>query len=87
MAYFILTHGVGTDPAQFITTQFRDYKKAKNALHFLFDLYQEDLEKGKVKSFTCILKTKGVVNGKQKEKHKEEKHKEENYHAKWGIFV
>lgn len=34
MAYFILTHGVGTDPSQFITKQFRDYKKAKTALHF-----------------------------------------------------
>ncbi|MBR5355051.1 MAG: hypothetical protein IK122_02905 [Alphaproteobacteria bacterium] len=57
MAYFILTHGVGTDPAHHMTTEYREYKKAKRALAFLFDCYQEDLEKGKIKSFACILKT------------------------------
>lgn len=71
--YFTLTHGAGEDPAQHITTEYRDYKKAKRALLFLFDCYQEDLEKGKIKSFVCILKTKGVVTNGSTEKEKDQK--------------
>lgn len=73
MAYFILTHGVGTDPAHHMTTEYKEYKKAKRALLFLFDCYQEDLEKGKIKSFACILKTKGVLNNGDTEKEKNKK--------------
>ena len=72
MAYFILTHGVGTDPAQFITMEFRDYKKAKTALTFLFDSYQEILETTPGIKFTCILKTKGVLNNGNTEKEKDQ---------------
>ena len=71
--YFTLTHGTGEDPAHHMTTEYRDYKKAKRALAFLFDMYQEDLEKGKIKSFTCILKMKGVVNNGSTEKEKDQK--------------
>ena len=78
MAYFILTHGVGTDPAQFITTQFRDYKKAKTALHFLFDSYQEILETTPGIKFTCILKTKGVINNADTEKEKKQTRTKQN---------
>lgn len=73
MAYFILTHGVGTDPAQFITNEFTDYKKAKNALNFLFNSYQEILETTPGIKFTCILKTKGVIDNGNTEKEKNQK--------------
>ena len=73
MVYFILTHGVGNDPAHLMTTEYKDYKKAKRALSFLFDWYQEDFVKGRIKSFTCILKTKGVLNNGNTEKEKNQK--------------
>lgn len=62
--YFELTHGWGTNPNHYIKTVYRDYKKAKKALSFLFDIYQKQLENGlpTPDTFVCILKTKGVIN-------------------------
>ena len=64
--YFILTHGWGVDPDQLISIEYHDYKKARSALDFLFDIYQEELERTtRPQTFVCILKTKGVRhNGK-----------------------
>lgn len=60
--YFELTHGWGTNPLFYMRTTYKDYKKAKKALAFLFDLYQEQLENCAGKGpFVCILKTKGVI--------------------------
>lgn len=66
--YYILTHGWGNNPEKHITTSYRNYKKARAALKFLFDAYQSELESGRPspESFVCILKTKGVCNGKTK---------------------
>lgn len=59
--YFELTHGWGEDPNYHIRTIYKDYKKAKKILSFLFDLYQEQLENCAGKGpFVCILKIKGV---------------------------
>lgn len=61
--YYELTHGCGTNSNHYIRTIYKDYKKAKKALSFLFDLYQEQFENEPAKGpFVCILKTKGVVN-------------------------
>lgn len=68
--YFILTHGFGSDPENYITTEYHDYKKAKASLSFLFDIYQKALEDKKIPeggSFVCILKTKGVRNNGKNE--------------------
>lgn len=71
--FFTLTHGAGEDPERQITTEYKDYKTAKRIFSYLFDCYQDDLEKGKIKSFVCILKTKGVVNNGSTEKEKDQK--------------
>lgn len=60
--YFELTHGWGTNSNHYIKTVYNDYKKAKKALAFLFDIYQNQLENGLANgSFVCLLKTKGVI--------------------------
>ena len=71
MMYFILTHGFGADPSRHITTHYTNYRQAKQALSYLFDIYQQALEDNKIPesgSFVCILKAKGDRNnGKNEE--------------------
>ena len=60
--YFVLTHGWGRDPEKHIITEYYHYKDAKKALNALFDMYETLFESGTGpdKTFTCILRQKGV---------------------------
>ena len=63
MAYFLLEHGFGNDPAQHFTTEYKSYKEAKKAARLLFDIYQHALETStSPRVFTCIIKTRGLLN-------------------------
>lgn len=60
--YFAVTHGWGTDPDKLLTTEYWKIDAARKAMHYLFDMYQTQLENGTGPAgvFTCILKAKGV---------------------------
>lgn len=60
--YYSVTHGWGTDPDKYLTTEYWKLKTARKVMYRIFDMYQTALENGKepASSFTCILKAKGV---------------------------
>lgn len=58
--YYILRHGTDT----IFEKEFRTRLPAAIALREYMDYYQEKLENGKIKRFTCLLLTKGVRDEK-----------------------
>ena len=68
--YYSITHGWGTDPEKYITTEYWKLKTARKIMYRMFDMYQTALENGTgpAASFTCIIKAKGVENNGTDEK-------------------
>lgn len=67
--YYSVTHGWGTDPEKYLTTEYWKLETARKVMRHLFDIYQNELENGSgpAQTFTCILKAKGVEdNGTDK---------------------
>ena len=68
--YYSITHGWGTDPEKYITTEYWKLKTARKLMYRMFDMYQTALENGTgpAASFTCIIKAKGVESNGTDEK-------------------
>lgn len=68
--YYSITHGWGTDPDKYITTEYWKLKTARKLMYRMFDSYQTALENGTgpAATFTCIIKAKGVDNNGTDEK-------------------